>query len=89
MSSKKICAVITFWGLLTLFWWWTPADMIPTLLLLAVCAWLSLDSLLAMTIVGNYFERLSARSYGTFHRQANWVLLALCVAFAAFIVVHG
>ena len=89
MSGKKIWAIIIFFGLLTLFLWRIPADMIPTLLLLAVCAWLSLDSLMGMTIVGNYFERLSARSYGAFHRQANWVLLALCATIAVFIVVHG
>lgn len=78
MMIIKASAVL--FALLAFFLWLTPADRWPTLLLLAACAWLSLDSLLEVSVIGTRYRHLSEKVFGVFHRQVAWLALILYLA---------
>ena len=89
MKIYKVGSVIVFLLFLSLLVWLIPIDMLPTLLLLAICAWLNLDSLLHISILGKYFERVSIDAFGAFQRQVTWLTLGVYVALAMLIAIKA
>ena len=82
LSARNLLIVTGTLLLVLLFFAITRIDRWPTLLLLTVCALLSIDSLLGLSFLGTRYLKLSIWAYGTFHRQATFLSLILyfCLA---------